>query len=290
MKFPEIIKADAFLEITVNKIKKEPNQKDVLYYINFVHNKLADRLTHIYSSLPDYSQMDEYYLLMSKNIVPENILDKYKNHYLVTIHLINSISEKYKRFVKREKNYPAKLKLKKEYLGRIKSILNKLDGTNEILIGFGKYFKAIPNPQKLFTIVLVGVPNTGKTTLLAQITTADPEINSYSFTTKTLNFGYFKKREQIIQVVDTPGLIHDDFKDMNFIEKQAIVAIKTLADVIIFLYNQHQGYDEQRKILDRIIDENSGKPIFVFPSFGGKMKDFQNITLEDILDKNFKEI
>ena len=290
MKFPEIIKADAFLETTVNKIKKDPNQKDVLYYINFVHNKLADRLTHTYSTLPDYSQMDEYYLLMSKNIVPENILEKYKNHYFVTIHLINSISEKYKRYVKRERNYPAKLKLKKEYLGRIKSILKKLDGTNEILIGFGKYFKAIPNPQKLFTVVLVGVPNTGKTTLLSQITTADPEINSYSFTTKTLNFGYFKKREQIIQVVDTPGLIHDDFKDMNFIEKQAIVAIKTLADVIIFLYNQHQGYDEQRKILDTIIDENSGKPIFVFPSFGGEMKDFQNITLEDILDKNFKEI
>jgi nucleolar GTP-binding protein len=287
MKFPEIIKADSFLEIIVNKIKKEYNQKDVLYYVNFVHNKIADRLTHIYSSLPDYSKMDEYYLLMSKNIVQEKVLDKYKNHYITTIHLINSISEKYKRFVKREKKYTDKLKLKKEYLGRIKSILKKLDGTNEILMGYGKYFRAIPNPQKLFTVVLVGAPNTGKTTLLAEITTADPEINSYSFTTKTLNFGYYKKREEIIQVVDTPGLIHEDFKDMNFIEKQAVVAIKTLADVIIFLFNQHQSYDEQKKILKKLMDENPDKKILVYPSFGGKMEGYPNITLKEILDKKF---
>jgi nucleolar GTP-binding protein len=287
MKYPEIIKADSFLEIIVNKIKKEYNQKDVLYYVNFVHNKIADRLTHIYSSLPDYSKMDEYYLLMSKNIVQEKVLDKYKNHYITTIHLINSISEKYKRFVKREKKYTDKLKLKKEYLGRIKSILKKLDGTNEILMGYGKYFRAIPNPQKLFTVVLVGAPNTGKTTLLAEITTADPEINSYSFTTKTLNFGYYKKREEIIQVVDTPGLIHEDFKDMNFIEKQAVVAIKTLADVIIFLFNQHQSYDEQKKILKKLMDENPDKKILVYPSFGGKMEGYPNITLKEILDKKF---
>ncbi len=287
MKFPEIIKADSFLEIIVNKIKKEYNQKDVLYYVNFVHNKIADRLTQIYSSLPDYSKMDEYYLLMSKNIVQEKVLDKYKNHYITTIHLINSISEKYKRFVKREKKYTDKLKLKKEYLGRIKSILKKLDGTNEILMGYGKYFRAIPNPQKLFTVVLVGAPNTGKTTLLAEITTADPEINSYSFTTKTLNFGYYKKREEIIQVVDTPGLIHEDFKDMNFIEKQAVVAIKTLADVIIFLFNQHQSYDEQKKILKKLMDENPDKKILVYPSFGGKMEGYPNITLKEILDKKF---
>ncbi len=287
MKYPEIIKADIFLEGVVNKIKKEQNQKDVLFYVNFIHNKVADRLTHIYSTLPDYSKMEDYYLLMSKNIVPEQTMERCKNHYHATIHLVNSISERYKRFIKREKVYKNKLQLKKEYLGRIKSMLKKLDGTNEKLMEYGKYFRAIPNPQKLFTIVLVGVPNTGKTTLLAEITTADPEINSYSFTTKTLNFGYFKKREEIIQVVDTPGLIHEEFKDMNFIEKQAVVALKTIADVIIFLYNQHQSYDEQKKILDKIMEENPDKKVVIYPSFGSKMEGYPNITLKQILDKDF---
>lgn len=287
MKYPEIIKSDKFLEIVVNKIKKEQNQKDVLFYVNFVHNNVADRLNHILKSLPDYPKMEDYYLLMAKNIVAEKIMDKHKNHYIATIHLVNSISERYKRFIKREVKYTQKLALKKEYLGRLKSMLKKLDSTNEKLMEYGKYFKAIPNPQKLFTVVLVGAPNTGKTTLLSEITTADPEINSYSFTTKTLNFGYYKKREEIIQVVDTPGLIHDDFKDMNFIEKQAVVALKTIANVIVFLYNQHQSYDEQKKIIDKIIEENPSKIVVVYPSFGGEMKGYKNITKKQILNKDF---
>lgn len=287
MKYPEIIKSKEFFEIVINQAKKEQKQDDVLYYVNFVHNKVVDRLTHIYSSLPDYSKMEEYYLLMSKNIVPETTLDKYKNHYLTTIHIINSLSEKYKRYVKLEKTYQRKNNLKKEYLGRISSILKKLESTNTQLKEFSKYFKQIPNPLKHFTIVLAGVPNTGKTTLLTELTDANPEINSYSFTTKTLNFGYFKKREEIIQVIDTPGLIRDEFKEMNFIEKQAIVAIKTLADVVIFLYNQHQGYEEQKKILERLIYENKGKKFLVYPSFGGKMEGYPNITKKQILEKDF---
>jgi nucleolar GTP-binding protein len=287
MKYPEIIKSKEFFEIVVNQVKKEQKQEDVLFYVNFVHNKIAERLTHIYSTLPDYSKMNEYYLLMSKNIVPETTLEKYKNHYLTTIHLINSLSEKYKRFVKQERNYKNKLKIKKEYLGRISSVLKKLESTNIELKKYSKYFDQIPNPLKYFTIVLIGVPNTGKTTLLTELTDANPEINSYSFTTKTLNFGYFKKREEIIQVIDTPGLINEEFKDMNFIEKQAIVAIKTLADIVIFLYNKHQGYEEQKKILERLIFENRDKKFVVYPSFGGKMEGYTNITKEDILEKKF---
>ncbi len=288
MKYPEIIKSNEFLEMVINKVKKEQKQDDVLFYINFVHNSISDRLNHILKTLPDYSKMEDYYLLMSKNIVSERNLDKHKNHYITTISLINKLSEKYKRFIKRERTYSGKNKIKKEYLGRLKSMLKKLDSTNEALIGYSKYFRQIPNPQKLFTIVLVGVPNTGKTTLLSEITTADPEINSYSFTTKTLNFGYFKKREEIIQVIDTPGLIHEEFKEMNFIEKQAIVALKTIADIILFLYNQHQSYDEQKKILDKIILENPDKKVFVYPSFGGEMKGYVNITKKQILEKDFK--
>lgn len=287
MKFPEIIKSEDFLKTVINKVKKEAKQEDILYYVNFVHNKVFERLLYIHKSLPYYTNMDEYYLLMSKNIVSEKTLDKHKNHYEATIKIVNKISEKYKRLVKRKKAYKEKTQLKKEYLGRLKSILQKLDGTNEILIGYAKHFRNIPNPQKNFTIVLVGVPNTGKTTFLSEITTADPEINSYSFTTKSLNFGYFKKREEIIQVIDTPGLIHVELKDMNFIEKQAVVAIKALADIILFLYNRHQSYDEQKKILDKIIEENPDKKIFVYPSFGGKMEGYTNITKKQVLEKDF---
>lgn len=287
MRYPEIIEGTKLIEIVINKSKKEQNQKDVLFFINFTHKLLSDRLNNILNTLPDYKKMQEYYLLMSKNIVPENTLEKHKNHYIASIHLVNSLSERYKRWVKKEVNYSKKLNLKKEYLGRIRSVLKKLNTTNQELKSYARLFREIPNPKKLFTILLIGAPNTGKTTLLSEITSSAPEINTYAFTTKSLNFGYFKKREEVIQVVDTPGLIHTDFKDMNYIEKQTIVAIKTLADVIIFLYNQYQSEAEQTKILYKIIKENPNKNIFVYPSFGGNLKNYKEITKKQILNKDF---
>jgi len=224
---------------------------------------------------------------MFKNITPETTMAKYKNHYEATLKIINQICEKYKQLLKRTTEYRTKLKYKREFLGRLVSMIKKLDSTNEKLLELGKEFRRIARPLKKFTIVLVGYPNTGKTTLLTKLTDADPEINSYAFTTKALNLGYFKLREEIIQVVDTPGLIHTLFKEMNTIEKQAVVAIKTLADVVIFLYNKNEDENLQRELLAKIREENPTKKFFVHPSFGGELTGESNITIEDIHNKNF---
>ncbi|HOD89861.1 MAG TPA: 50S ribosome-binding GTPase, partial [archaeon] len=124
--------------------------------------------------------------------------------------------------------------------------------------------------------------------LLTKITDANPEINSYAFTTKALNFGYFKKREEIIQVIDTPGLIHKEFKEMNTIEKQAIVAIKTIANIIIFVYDEYQDIQTQKEMLEKIKEENQNKQILVYSKTGKQILDEPHITIEQILNKQFK--
>jgi len=57
---------------------------------------------------------------------------------------------------------------------------------------------------------LVGLPNSGKSTLLAAITSARPKIDSYPFTTLTPNLGVVwlnNSRCQYLVVADIPGLI-----------------------------------------------------------------------------------
>ena len=287
MNYPKIYKSKEILDIVISQINREVDNKDVFEYVNRFQLKLVAKYLDIYEKLPNYSKMNDYYLLMSKNIVPENTMEKYRNHYLSSMRIINQISEKYKQNILKQKKLSIKNKLKKEYIGRISSVIKKLEKTNEKLLNLKKDFKRIPNPKELFTIVLIGLPNSGKTTLLTQITDANPEINSYSFTTKSLNLGYFKIRERVIQVVDTPGLIHLDFTKMNIIEKQAIVAIKTIGDVVVFLYNQYQNLKSQEDMLEKIKEENQDKKIIVYPSFGGKMPNYKNITLDDILKLNF---
>ena len=56
-------------------------------------------------------------------------------------------------------------------------------------------------------IGLVGLPNAGKSTLLSQLTSAQPKLADYPFTTLTPNLGVLKTDLQTITVADMPGII-----------------------------------------------------------------------------------
>jgi ribosome-interacting GTPase 1 len=59
-------------------------------------------------------------------------------------------------------------------------------------------------------VALVGLPNSGKSQLLAAVTDAVPEIADYPFTTKTPNIGMMKFENIQIQLVDTPAVTGKD--------------------------------------------------------------------------------
>jgi ribosome-interacting GTPase 1 len=59
-------------------------------------------------------------------------------------------------------------------------------------------------------LALVGLPNTGKSQLLAALTDALPEIGDYPFTTKSPNIGMMKFENIQIQMVDTPPITGRD--------------------------------------------------------------------------------
>jgi nucleolar GTP-binding protein len=293
MYFPQIYKSNEILDQIINKLKKDKEtikMKNLFNYINKFQFFLIQRYETILSKLPDQKTDQEYYSLVLKNIIPVSELEKYKNHYSATIHIINKLSERFKKKVKKAdiKEYP---KIKKEYIGRISSVIRKLKTTNSKLLDISKEIRNIPKPDmNAFTIVLIGLPNAGKTTLLTELTKSDPEINTYEFTTKSLNLGYFTKRFEKIQVVDTPGIIHLEFKDMNKIEKYAIVAIKSLADKIVFVYNNRLDLDKQYKIYEKIKEENKNKDIYIYENIGSLDKKYKNpkiISKKDILNLNF---
>ena len=58
-------------------------------------------------------------------------------------------------------------------------------------------------------IVLVGPPNTGKSTLIKSLTNADPEIGDYPFTTRTPSPAMMRFENIQIQLIDTPPITAD---------------------------------------------------------------------------------
>lgn len=160
-------------------------------------------------------------------------------------------------------------------VGRASSIVNDLEPSFRVLAHAREVLQAIPDVTPADpTIVLAGYPNVGKSSLLARLSKARPEIAPYPFTTKQINVGHFewpttgpKHRRRRYQVVDTPGLLEKPPSERNHIEKQAALALAFLADVILFVVDPSEacGYTlpQQERLREAIKDEFAGVPMFV---------------------------
>ncbi|WP_339045019.1 Obg family GTPase CgtA [Candidatus Zinderia endosymbiont of Aphrophora alni] len=64
----------------------------------------------------------------------------------------------------------------------------------------------------LANIGLIGMPNSGKSTLISNITNAKPKISNYPFTTLYPNLGTINYKKKKIIIADIPGLIKGAYK------------------------------------------------------------------------------
>ncbi len=153
------------------------------------------------------------------------------------------------------------LKARKMYLGRIIDLIEDLAPELDYLREVVKQLKRLPNiDPELYTIVIAGMPNVGKSSLVRAVSTAKPEVADYPFTTKQIHVGHIKLfGDTLVQIIDTPGLLDRPLSERNKIELQAILALRHLAKVIVFLLDPtpHSGFELERQLnLLREIREN----------------------------------
>lgn len=117
----------------------------------------------------------------------------------------------------------------------------------------------LPEVSGELVVVLTGMPQVGKSTLLSRLTRAKPEISPYPFTTKNIIVGHLDIDEYgRVVLVDAPGLLDRPFDEMSIIETRAVLAIKYLADVIIYLFDTNPSsyytLDEQIHVYESIMN------------------------------------
>lgn len=87
------------------------------------------------------------------------------------------------------------------------------------------------------TVVLVGAPNVGKSSIVRCVSTGTPEVNDYPFTTRGVTIGHvINSNKQIrYQVMDTPGLLDRPPEERNEMENLTFASLLHLPTAVIFV-------------------------------------------------------
>jgi small GTP-binding protein len=111
------------------------------------------------------------------------------------------------------------------------------------------------------SVVLVGLPNVGKSTLLNAVTNAESRVGNYDFTTLGVVPGMMEYKGVKIQILDLPGIIEGASKNKGFGKK--VLSVIRASDLIVLMTDV-----KRIKWLKQVEDElyNSGLRLNTRPS------------------------
>ncbi|MCI4341562.1 MAG: 50S ribosome-binding GTPase [Thermoplasmata archaeon] len=151
------------------------------------------------------------------------------------------------------------------FYGRAASMIREVDANLVTLEAAERFLKQRPRiDPNVATVVVAGFPNVGKSSLVARLSSAKPEVAAYPFTTLSIAVGHADLGFDRMQVMDTPGVLGRAGRT-NPAEGEALVALEHAADAILFVLDPTEecGYTlaEQEQLLARWKDEYGGVPI-----------------------------
>jgi len=264
--------------------------------IESVGKSLINSLDFIGRCFPSLDQLAPFYQELVKCTLDYGMLKQSLGALAWAKKQITGLLHKYTKEISQARILGQFNKLRIAFSGRTCSVMKQIKDNLEYLEYCRKTMKGHPSLKtKVNTIVIAGSPNVGKSTLLAALTGSKPKTASYPFTTLKLNLGYDSEENQYI---DTPGLLDRPFEKRNPIERQAILALRHVATVIVFVVDPTEtcGYPltEQQNLLDDI-KKLFDKPIILVANkadTGAKYKNAIEVSAKEGtgLDKLKKEI
>ncbi len=274
-RIPTILTADELLDKAfhrVLKIRKEGDdrmdgkKKTTVARLTASGDIISTTLTLYVRAFPSMAKREEFQMELLDLLVG---LDQLKKSLAALSWCSQQVMKLRKEYIRRAKNVQKLSELervRKEYYGRTSSMINQIAGDLEVVAKGREAFKKLPAIDATVpTVVIAGFPNVGKSQLVDRISTAKPTIASYPFTTQGITIGHFEEGWRRYQVVDTPGLLDRELSERNDIERQAILALKYLADVIVFVLDPSEtsGYtmEKQLRLLAEVKKEFTAIPV-----------------------------
>lgn len=279
-KMPTVLTADELIDKAFRRAEKaasaftpqggkvaKARQREELR-VRTVSNVVRDNLRKILDRTPGVSTLPKFYQELVDTLVDRDQFHRSLARVNWAIKTIRNLEQRYVEKIRYERDPIEIAKLRRQFYGRVADILKDIGDDLEYLNRARDVLKELPVVDlELPTVVIAGHPNVGKSTLLRALTNAKPEVASYPFTTKGINVGQFEEHYLKYQVIDTPGLLDRPLSERNEVEKQAILALKHLGDVIVYIFDpsEYCGFpiEEQMHLFEEIYSEFGEFPFIV---------------------------
>ncbi|MCZ0859898.1 50S ribosome-binding GTPase [Methanocorpusculum sp. MG] len=258
---PTIPTADELLDRSFRRAAKKMREKNNKNHANedFVRaitQATHDKLVSIIQSFPEFEQLPPFYRDLCDILFGMDNLRQALGMVGWAAKNVRDVGKGISRGMRRADT----LTERKRAVARIASIVHRADDALRYLNDVRNVLRKLPViSTDEFTIVVAGYPNVGKSSFIRLVSSAEPEIASYPFTTKGVIVGHRNaERRKRIQFIDTPGLLDRSDEERNAIEKQALNALVYVADLVLFVIDasEHCGYsvEAQEKLREEIAE------------------------------------
>ena len=255
---PTILTADemldrAFRRPALDKREKRNKKRGDEEFIRSISKSLSDKLNDTVRRFPTIENLPVFYQEMTDLLFGIDRMRRSLGALSWAANQVMVIGNDYAWKIRRSEFSGD---IRKQATARIASVIHQIDDELHFLNEARNTLRKLPDIRDEFTIVVAGFPNVGKSSFIRQVSSADPEVAGYAFTTKQIVVGHCEVGRERVQIVDTPGILDRPAHERNYIEHQALSAITHVADVILFIIDASEacGYviDEQLNLLEEI--------------------------------------
>jgi nucleolar GTP-binding protein len=219
-------------------------------FIRAVGASLHDRLVRIIASFPEFDALPPFYRNLAEALCGIEKIRMSLGALGWAAKHSRRLGSQLGREARASGDSPA---VRKRAVARLSSVVHQVDGDLRFLNTVRNQLRELPELGEEFTVVVAGYPNVGKSSFIRLVSTAEPEVASYPFTTRGIFIGHRAVGRDRVQFVDTPGLLDRDPEERNPIERQALSALMHAADVVLFILDPSEecGFpvENQRRLL-----------------------------------------
>jgi nucleolar GTP-binding protein len=257
-KIPTVPTADEVMDRALRKAasrmkEKRNRERADREFVMAIAASLHDRLVKVMGSFPDFEGLPPFYRDLVEILFGLERIRMALGGVGWAAKITRRIGGEMSREIRKSPDTRA---VRRRAVARLSSVVHRAEGDLRFLNEVRNTLRVLPVLRDEFTVVVAGYPNVGKSSFIRLVSSAEPEVASYPFTTKGIIIGHRRIGRSGVQFVDTPGILDRPPEKRSPIERQAVSALMHAASAVLFILDPSEmcGYpvESQLALLDEV--------------------------------------